>query len=323
MDSPRLETPMEFVSEAPQQRLVRMESPTPVPSRSDGALIFDAPTRRYAKVLSCGVAPICIPVSPRAVSPRTRLASPRMAKKVSFGEALQDCHDITPAARTYGENPAFFNFDQSGAHLHYIDGSTGACVRAPYKDWSLPSPPDMSLSPLGNASLQCRSYAGNTPHASISRPVASPMAYRAMAPRVDVQNAFSGPSFCLPTSPSFLTVPQSPRQVATGNTTHTTLQPPAYFDAQYPTSPTLLRSPSSVLAAPLARNLGATSFATTPGPTLGMTGLLPISIAPTLSMIGMSTSATMLPASPHFTSASCLRTLSSQNLAQVSYSGRH
>lgn len=77
--------------------------------------------------LSLGANLARLPLSPRVYS-----------KSVGFSDFMQ-VGDITPGAETYGENPSFFNFDKSGAHIHYID-QTGGVVRAPYKDASLPSP---------------------------------------------------------------------------------------------------------------------------------------------------------------------------------------
>merc|ERR1712151_113825 len=77
-----------------------------------------------------------------------------------------------PAVGTYGENPAFFHFDVSGAHLHYVN-QFGDRVKAPYKDWSLPSPVG-DVSPSPRASVPRRTVNGSTPYAACSR-LAPPM----------------------------------------------------------------------------------------------------------------------------------------------------
>lgn len=92
-------------------------------------------------------------------------ASAAKSKEVHFTD-VQIVGEVTPAIEVYGESPAFFNFDKSGAHIHYID-QTGCLIKAPLKDCSLPSPMN-DLADANPGQRHAKGSAGRTPFAQAS-----------------------------------------------------------------------------------------------------------------------------------------------------------
>jgi len=118
--------------------------------------------------------------SPRPQAPMLPLPASPLPSRVTFNEAVS-VSEITPAILTYGDNPAFFNFDGHGNKIYYHDAE-GNTIRAPYKDLTLASP-DISPSPIHLISF------GTTPHTN-------PLPVFPTSPAAQSPAQQSAPAFC-------------------------------------------------------------------------------------------------------------------------------
>lgn len=113
------------------------------------------------------------PTPSKLASPRPEVSMLAPQSRVTFNEAVSVC-EVTPAMLTYGENPAFFNFDKHGNKIHYQDAE-GNTTRAPLKDLNLASP--VSPLPLQNLAFDADSHLRSS-----GTPLANPWPMRPASP---------------------------------------------------------------------------------------------------------------------------------------------